>query len=85
MHPILQLFEKDPPERVFWRGTVHSTPSDLSDRIDVIVPEFDEETVWRGLVWQSRDSTSMPVPGDRCLVVLDNLGEPWVIAWWPFD
>lgn len=69
--------------RAFWRGVVASNPSDLSDRLSVVVPEFDPQFKWEGCRWQSRDDHSLPASGDPCVLVLDNRNEPWVIAWWP--
>lgn len=66
-----------------WHAIVHSTPTDVSDRIDVIVPDFDPGFVWKNCRWQARDAVSLPAPGDECLVMLSNRSEPWVISWWP--
>lgn len=72
------------PIRSIWHGIVASNPNDLSDRIAVVVPDFDPNYQWEQCRWQSRDGATMPVRGDECLVVLSNRGEAWVIAWWPF-
>lgn len=69
--------------RILMQAVVVSAPSDLSDRLSVVVPDFDPNFVWKNCRWQSRDETSLPVPGDACLVALDNRNEPWVLVWWP--
>jgi hypothetical protein len=71
--------------RSFWRGIVAENVTDLSDRLSVVVPDFDPNFRWTNCRWQSRDSLSLPIRGDECLVVLDNRGEAWVISWWPFS
>lgn len=69
--------------RMFWRGVISNNPADLSDRLDVVVPDFDPQFKWQNCKWQSRDETSLPASGDTCLLVLDNRNQPWVIVWWP--
>jgi hypothetical protein len=71
------------PVRSLWQGVVVSAPSDLSDRLDVVVPDFDPSFRWENCRWQSRDDHSLPAPGDPCLIALDNRNEPWVLVWWP--
>lgn len=72
------------PTRDLWYGEVASDPLDLSDRISVIVPDFDPTFVWENCFWQSRDETSLPARGDRCVVILDNRNQAWVLGWWPY-
>lgn len=67
-----------------WRAEIASDPDDLDSRVDVIIPELDRRLKVKDCRWQSRDATSLPSPGDACLVVFDNNMEPWVVAWWPF-
>lgn len=70
--------------RVLWFGHIASAPSDLSDMIDVVVPDFDPTVKWTDCRWQARSDTAMPSIGDECLIALDNRDNPWVMAWWPF-
>jgi hypothetical protein len=82
-----QLFEDrpaPPPLSYVWRGIVASHPSDVSERINVKIPDMNKDLVFPNVRWQTRDSTSLPDRGDACLVVFDNDREPWVVAWWPF-
>lgn len=81
---LKELLRKDSTTIDLWQGYVVSSPTDLSDRLSVVVPDFDTQFVWDNCRWQSRDATSMPAPGDACLLVLDNRQEPWVLSWWPF-
>ena len=70
--------------RLLWYGTVAKTCTDITQAIPVIIPEFDPMLEWGPCLWQSRDATSLPAKGDRCLVAFDNRRNPWVVAWWPF-
>lgn len=83
-HSIVEVFGTTDPIRAFWQGRVHRAPVDLSDKMDVIVPQFDEQLVWRDCMWQLRDHVTLPEVGDKVLLVLDDLAEPWVISWWPW-
>jgi hypothetical protein len=81
------LFEDRPaPPAVsyVWRGIVASHPTDVSQRINVKIPDMNKDLVFPNVRWQTRDSISLPDRGDACLVVFDNDREPWVVAWWPF-
>jgi hypothetical protein len=68
-----------------WFGLIARNVSDLSERCYVQIPDFPTEDQIGPCFWQSRDDTSFPARGDRCLVVQDNRGQFWVIAWWPFN
>lgn len=67
-----------------WHATIASNPNDLSEKVMVIIPDFDPQLQWGPCRWQSRDDVSLPNRGDPCLVILDNDREPWVVCWWPF-
>lgn len=82
------LFEDRPVTSLLaniWRGVISSAPVDFADRVTIQIPEMTDTLVFPDLRWMSRDSTTLPAPGDSCLVLFDNDREPWVIAWWPFD
>lgn len=83
-HAIKELLKKDPKLRDFWFATVAKAPSDISDTLSVVVPDFDPQFIWKGCRWQSRDAVTLPIVGNECLVVLDNRNRPWVPVWWPF-
>ncbi len=70
-------------ERHSWFGIVASEPTGLGDTLYVVLPDFDPRFKWECRRWQSRDSETLPVPGDECLVLLDNRRQPWVVAWVP--
>jgi hypothetical protein len=86
MTTIKELLRRQQPNSdiVHWFGTVHSAPADLSDRMSVVVPDFDPGFVWTECRWMPRDAVSLPAKGDACVVVFDNRIQPWVLAWWPF-
>lgn len=63
---------------------IHTDPGDLSNRVYVILPDFDPSFKWGPCRWQSRDNLTRPQSGEECLVLFDNRGDPWVVAWWPF-
>lgn len=84
MGAIHEKLRKEAPPTQIWHGKIASNPTDVSDRLSVVVPDFDPDYQWENCRWQSRDSTSLPVRGDACVVVLTNRGEAWVLAWWPF-
>lgn len=66
-------------------AVVASVPTDLSDTLSVVIPDFDSVRVWENCKWQARDDVSLPGIGDQCLVVLTNRRELVVIFWWPFS
>lgn len=68
-----------------WRGIVSKTATDFTDLVPVVLPDYDEHLEWGPCPWQSRDATSLPAKGDKCLVVFDNTRVPWIIAWWPYS
>lgn len=85
MSTVRDIFITQPPEgRLVWRGVVAKSAGDLTTLVPVIIPEYDEKLEWGPCRWQSRDATSLPVKGDSCLVIFDNLRQPWIVAWWPF-
>lgn len=84
MTAVDELLFKEQPLRDGWQGIVASNPTDLSDRLSVVIPGFDPETRWENCRWQARGDVAMPHRGDRCYCVLDDKHELWVLAWWPF-
>jgi hypothetical protein len=71
----------DPNGRTPVEGIVYSAPSGTTDLLNVVVPSFDSDQVWQ-LRWMPRGST-LPAPGDHCLVVFTKDGTAWASAWWP--
>lgn len=79
------MLRKDLPSVMVWHAEVANNPPELHFRVDLIIPDFSGNKRWRNCRWQARDDVSLPRRGDKCVVVFSNRGEPWVIAWWPFD
>lgn len=84
MTSVKERLKPHPQPRLDWFGIVASNPTKLSDRISVVVPDFDSNFRWEGCRWMSRDAVSLPKRGDECLIRMDSRGQPWVLAWWPF-
>jgi hypothetical protein len=68
-----------------WFGIIARDVTNLDERAWFILPEFDIDIQWGPARWQARDTVSLPVRGNACLVVFDNRHNPWVVCWWPFD
>lgn len=69
----------------FWYGQIAKDVADFDERCFVLLPDFAQDNQLGPCFWQARDSVLLPSRGDRCLVVFDNRGQIWVLAWWPFD
>jgi hypothetical protein len=66
-----------------WRGLIAVGADLLTDPVMVTIPDMDPDFRIGPCRWQSRDSSTLPLRGDQCLVVFDNNFEPWVSVWWP--
>ena len=71
--------------RVSCRCSVADDVGALDELARIIIPAFDEQLVFEGCRWQSRDNSTLPNRGDWCLAVFDETDQPWVVAWWPFS
>lgn len=78
------LFSKNEKEITAWHGVISKAPTDFSDPVMVILPDWDEHLQWGPCLWQSRDDVSLPAVGDVCLVVVNNRRMAWVVAWTPY-
>jgi hypothetical protein len=67
------------------RGIVATDAASMDSRVMVIVPGFDEQLQIGPCRWQSRDASTKPVRGTPCLVIFDDIDEPWIAAWWPYE
>lgn len=84
-----EIHDDLPPRRQYtqgvWRGLIDDNITDMAQLVHFTIPAFPDPTLRFGPSrWQSRDATSHPSRGNNCLVVKDDQGEWWVIAWWPF-
>lgn len=68
-----------------WFGQIARAVGDFTERAYVILPDFAQDKQLGPCFWQARDSVTLPARGDRCVVVFDNRGQIWVLAWWPFS
>lgn len=78
------LSRQQPPEQVppGQRGEVRTAPIDLADSFTVVVPDFSGEHFYEITWWMPRGD-DLPAVGDTVLVVKDDKGEAWVVAWVP--
>lgn len=67
-----------------WKGLIAQNAASLTNKLYVTIPDLDPTLRVGPCRWQSRDAVSLPVRGDRCLVIFDNDREPWIVAWWPY-
>lgn len=67
-----------------WAAEIATTPTDESDTLMVVIPDFHPRYQWGPCYWQHRGGVSLPTRGDKCLVIFDNNRRPWVVSWWPF-
>lgn len=76
--------ERDQRERpAAVRGTIASAPIDSTTKVYVTIESFDGGENRHGPCrWMPR-LISGPAVGDEALVVFDEQGDPWVVAWWP--
>lgn len=77
------LPDRSPLQRC-WQGYVAETVTDFADPMEIIIPDLSSNTKVDGVMWQSRNNIDLPQKGDKCLAVLDNNNEWWVVSWWPF-
>lgn len=71
-----------PSEPVAHHGVVVEAPAALGDPFTVRVPAFDDLHVFQIRRWEARGAT-IPTVDDECLVIVDDVAEPWVASWWP--
>lgn len=63
-------------------GLVVKAPTKLGAAFEVVIPALSTELAFQIRRWDARGLT-LPALGDEVLVLRDDLGEPWVAAWWP--
>lgn len=81
-----EISQRQSPQRA-WQAIVANNPATMDALVSVTIPGLNDEGQqlrWENCRWQARDDISKPVRGDKCLVVFDDNGELWVVAWWPF-
>lgn len=76
---------QDPDESIeIWFGKIARNVGDIDEKCYITLPDYAPDQQLGPCFWQSRDATSLPARGDRCIVVFDNRGQLWVLAWWPY-
>lgn len=78
-----------------YEGVVANTAADVTDDVFVRVPQFDGDDDPRGVHrhgpcrWSPRPAAggalAFPAEGNAALVALSDLGEYWIVGWWPYD
>lgn len=77
-----------------YEAEIASNPIAASDDVFVRIPQFDSDVDPRGLHkhgpcrWTPRPlgggTLDYPTNGDEALVVVGDLGNYWILAWWPY-
>lgn len=75
------LIPRDEAPATAVRGTIASTPSDAADELFVICDAYDAQQRF-GPCYFTPKAGQLPERGDDCLVVFDEVREPWVTTWW---
>lgn len=73
-----------PPAAALLAGRVHGAPTTRSGRLDIVLEADDPPLVYEAVPWTPRPGDSgplLPTVGARCLVAIDDRGDPWVLAW----
>lgn len=63
------------------RGVFLSAPASLTTKATVVL-DHAEGVKFEDVRWMPRGAV-IPDAGDECLIVLDDEGDPWAVAWWP--
>lgn len=71
--------EPPPPAQ---HGFVDTVPAAIGDPFTVTVPDFSGDHHYEITRWMPRGAV-LPAIGDEVLVVKDERGEAWVVAWEP--
>lgn len=66
-----------------WAGVFADDVALFTDRAYVIIAAFDQQLRLGPYRWQTRDAFTLPNRGDACLVIFDDTGDGWVVAWVP--
>lgn len=49
------------------------------DALTVVIDSFGDRDEWEVVSWPAAPD-AVPASGDRCLVVMSEIGRPWVVA-----
>lgn len=63
-------------------GVVITAPATIADSFTVTVADFSGDHFYEITRWMPRGEV-LPAEGDETLIVKDENGEPWCVAWWP--
>ena len=68
------------PEKV-WAGTIATTATAMDDLLSVVIDGLDGHLRWTDCHWQPKDNITLPQRGDKCVVIMDDNGELWIVSW----
>lgn len=69
-------------EAVAVRATVKKAPASLSATLKVVIPSFADDRQYEVRHWMPRGDV-LPDVGDKALVIFDDDGQPWLVAFTP--
>jgi len=72
----------EPQDPAAQHGFVSMSPAAIGAPMQVNVPDFSGDHFVEITRWVTRGAV-LPAVGDEVLVVKDERGEAWVVAWWP--
>jgi hypothetical protein len=84
---IVDLIANQQDRPQIFEGIFAENAATVDSMLEIIIPSFDLNQRWGPCPWTPRPTDGgidLPSRGDRCLVALDDNGNPWVIGWWPY-
>lgn len=82
---IAAILGDGPRRPVAYEGMIAADALDLDDAVTVTLSDFDDgRQVFGPCPWMPRGEL-LPSRGDRALVVFSDDGDPWIVAWTPYD
>lgn len=85
MAGLEELFPAASPDEPagLWAGTILDTASVATDEVRVTLPGADGARHAHGPCPFVPRGAVLPSEGDRCLVAIDDEGDPWIVCWTP--
>jgi hypothetical protein len=84
-----EAFYGDATQSAGWEAEVSTTATSEDEPVMVTIESFDGGVADHGpCYWMPRalagGAVAFPSQGDHALVVFNEVGDPWIVAWWPF-